>query len=142
MKIRFCWVMLLAPLVFAGCAANVSPASYSVGAIGQVNRTIGGKIISIRDVDVSGATGTGSAAGVALGATAGSAIGGGSRANLAGAIAGAVIGGIAGASIEQNASRGKATEYVVQTDNENLMTLVQGKDQSFSVGDRVLVLYG
>lgn len=125
-----------------GCAANLSPHSYSVGSVGQVNRTIPATVISARQVDISGTTGTGAGVGVGAGAVAGSGIGGSGRANMLGAIGGAVIGGLAGAAIEQNATKQIGMEYVVQTENGNLMTLVQGPEASFHVGSRVLVLYG
>jgi outer membrane lipoprotein SlyB len=77
-----------------------------------------------------------------LGATAGSGIGHGDRAGVAGAIAGAVVGAVAGAAIEQSATRQSGFEYVVQTENDNLMTIVQGANPTFVANDRVLVLYG
>lgn len=134
--------LLAAVALLAGCAANISPNAYSVSSVGQVNRSIAATIISARDVDVSGTTGTGATVGVAAGATAGSAIGGGTRANILGAIGGAVIGGLAGAAMEGNATKQTAIEYVVQTSNGNLMTIVQGTDPRFTEGDSVLVLYG
>lgn len=124
------------------CASNISPTSYSVGSVGQVNRTVAAKVISVRPVDITGTIGAGGAVGGALGATAGSGIGHGNRANIAGAIAGAVVGAVAGAAIEQSATRQSAFEYVVQTENDNLMTIVQGANTTFAVNDKVLVLYG
>lgn len=133
---------VLAIASLSGCATNVSPNSYSVGAVGQVNRTISATVISARSVDISGTTGTGAGVGIGAGAVAGSAIGGSGRANLLGAIGGAVVGGLAGAAIEQNATKQMGIEYVVQTENGNLMTLVQGPESNFQPGAQVLVLYG
>jgi len=132
----------LAAAVLAGCASNISPTSYSVGSVGQVNRTVAARVISVRSVEISGTTGAGGTVGGALGATAGSGIGSGGRANAAGAIAGAVVGAVAGAAIEQSATRQSGFEYVVQTENDNLMTIVQGADPTFAINDKVLVLYG
>lgn len=129
-------------LGLSGCTSNISPTSYSVGSVGQVNRTIAAKVISVRPVDITGTTGAGGTAGGALGATAGSGLGHGDRANVAGAIAGAVVGAVAGAAIEQGATRQSGFEYVVQTENDNLMTIVQGANPTFAVNDKVLVLYG
>lgn len=126
----------------AACTTNISPTSYSVGSVGQVNRTVAAKVISVRPVQINGTTGAGGTAGGAIGATAGSGIGHGDRANVAGAIAGAVVGAVAGAAIEQSATRQSGFEYVVQTENDNLMTIVQGADPTFAVNDKVLVLYG
>lgn len=128
--------------LLAGCTANISPASYSIGSVGQVNRTIAATVISARPVDINGTQGAGGAAGGAVGAIAGSSIGSGGRANAAGAIGGAVVGAIAGAAIEQATTKQTGAEYVVQTENGNLMTVVQGPTNPFIVGDKVLVLYG
>lgn len=130
-------------LSLAGCASNISPQTYSVGSVGQVNRTISATVISVREVNVAGTAGVGGAAGTAAGAVLGSSAGGSdSRSNIVGAIGGAVIGGLAGSAIEANATKQKALEYVVETENGNLMTIVQGKDTVFAEGQKVLVLYG
>lgn len=135
-------VLTLLLSALAACKTNVSPTSYSVGSVGQVNRTVAAKVISVRPVEINGTTGAGGTVGGAIGATAGSGIGHGDRANVAGAIAGAVVGAVAGAAIEQSATRQSGFEYVVQTENDNLMTIVQGANPTFAVNDKVLVLYG
>lgn len=135
-------VVLGTMLMLAGCAANVSPNTYSIGSVGQVNRTVAGTIVSARPVSIDGTTGGGAMAGGGAGAVAGSSIGGSGRANVIGAIGGAVVGSIAGAAIEHRASMQDGVEYVVQTTNDNMMTVVQGAVPVFSVGQRVLVLYG
>lgn len=128
--------------LLGGCMANVSPDTYSVGSVGQVNRTVAGTVVSARSVTIDGTSGAGGVAGGAAGAVAGSSIGGGGRANALGAIGGAVVGSIAGAAVEQHATRQQGMEYVVQTSNGNLMTIVQGVVPQFAVGQSVLVLYG
>ena len=130
-------------LALAGCASSISPQTYSVGSVGQVNRTISATVISVREVNVAGTTGVGGTAGSATGAVLGSSVGGNDgRSNVVGAIGGAIAGGIAGAAIEANATKQKALEYVVETENGNLMTIVQGNQTVFSEGQKVLVLYG
>jgi len=130
-------------LAFSGCAANISPQTYSVGSVGQVNRTVSGVVISVREVDVAGTTGVGGGAGTAAGAVVGSAAGGNnSRGNIVGAIGGAIIGGLAGSAIEANSTKQKGLEYVVETENGNLMTIVQGIEPVFYERQKVLVLYG
>lgn len=129
--------------LFSGCAANVSPQSYSVGSVGQINRTVPATVINAREIDISGTTSLGGATGTAAGAVAGSGAGGGSgRGSVLGAIGGAVIGSMAGAAIEANATKQKGMEYVVETENGNMMSLVQGNDPIFGIGQKVLVLYG
>lgn len=136
-------ILGIAIITLVGCATNISPKTYSVGSVGQINRTVSATIISAREVDVAGTTGLGGGTGSALGAVAGSGAGGNSsRGNIAGAIGGAVIGGLAGAAIEANATKQKGMEYVVETENGNLMTIVQGTDPVFAAGQKVLVLYG
>ena len=140
---RLAIAMCSAALVLAGCAQNISPQTYSVGSVGQVNRTVSASVISAREVEVTGSTGVGATAGTGIGAVIGSAAGGSnSRGNIVGAIGGAVIGGIAGAAADTQATRQKGMEYVVETENGNLMTIVQGTDPVFQIGQKVLVLYG
>lgn len=143
MKRLALWLGSVILITLSGCAANISPQTYSVGTVGQVNRTIAATVISSRSVDVAGTTGVGGTAGAATGAVVGSSAGGRhSRANIVGAIGGAVIGGLAGAAVEANATQQKGMEYVVETENGNLMTLVQGLEPIFVIGQKVLVLYG
>ena len=134
---------IIALALIAVCAQNISPQTYSVGSVGQVNRTVSGVVISAREVDVAGTSGLGSTAGATTGAVVGSAAGGSnSRGNIVGAIGGAIVGGIAGAAVESNATKQKGMEYVVQTENGNLMTIVQGLEPIFTVKQKVLILYG
>jgi outer membrane lipoprotein SlyB len=133
---------LLATILLFGCAKNMSSQSYSVGSVRQINRTISGNITSVREVDITGTTGTGGGAGSVLGAIGGSSIGGTSRDNLAGAIGGAVIGGLIGSALEKNTTKQQGLEYMVETENGNLMTIVQGLIPLFGVRQKVLVLYG
>lgn len=141
--IKTLFVLSAVVALTAGCASNISPTTYSVGSVGQVNRTISATVISAREIDVAGTTGLGGNAGAASGAVIGSGAGGSnSRGNIVGAIGGAVVGGLAGAAIEANATKQKGMEYVIETENGNLMTIVQGIDAVFIQGQKVLVLYG
>ena len=135
-------ILLLIPLLLSGCAQDVSPNSYSVGSVGEVNRTIAGTVISARTVNIKGTSALGGSTGALAGAAAGSALGGGVRSNIVGAVGGAVVGGIAGAVVENSATKQMGMEYVIQTTNGNMMTIVQGLSPAFSVGTKVLVLYG
>lgn len=129
--------------MLGACTPNISPQTYSVASVGQVNRTVPATVISAREVDIAGTTGTGGLAGTAAGAVVGSAAGGdNTRGNIVGAIGGAVVGGVVGTAIESNATRQKGMEYVVETENGNLMTMVQGLEPVFSIQQKVLVLYG
>lgn len=129
-------------LTLAGCA-DVSPASYSVGSVGQVNRAVRGVIISARNVRVRGSeTGVGATAGAIAGGAGGAQIGNNAATNIVGAVGGAVVGGVVGAVVEERGTRQTAIEYVVETESGAIMTLVQGGEDEMHVGDHVLVLYG
>lgn len=124
------------------CARNISPDTYAAGSVGQVNRAVRGTIISARPVHVSGNnSGLGAGTGAIGGGISGSAIGGNVRANALGALGGAVAGGIAGAVIEEQATKQEGIEYVVQSENGALLTVVQGFP-AFKVSQKVIVLYG
>lgn len=129
-------------VALAACTRDISPDSYSVGAVGQVNRAVGGVIVSARPVDVEGTrSGLGAGAGAVAGGVAGSTIGGSTEANIIAAVGGAVAGGLAGAAIEESATRQTAMEYVVEAENGALLTVVQG-GSPLPIGLKVLVIYG
>lgn len=133
---------LIALALLGGCQRSVSPDTYAVGSVGQVNRATKGTVLSARAVNISGTqSGLGPMAGAAGGGIIGSQIGQGGGTALA-VLAGVVVGGIAGAVIEDAASRQTGVEYVVETENGSLLTLVQGPGRSFVSGERVLVIYG
>lgn len=136
--------VLFLGLVFAlhGCASTIDPSTYSVGSVGQVNRSIAGTVISARPVTINTNTGTGAGVGGVSGAVAGSSIGGGARANALGALGGAVIGAIAGAAIEQSGANRAGMEYVISTSNGSLLTVTQSLDPVINQNDKVIVLYG
>jgi outer membrane lipoprotein SlyB len=90
---------------------------------------------------VDRSTGVGGAAGAGIGAAAGSSLGDGGAESVVGAIAGAVVGGIAGAAVEKSVVGKGAHEYVIQTTNGALLTLVQG-GEPFLERAKVIVLYG
>ena len=129
-------------VALAACTRDISPDSYSAGAVGQVNRAVTGVIVSARPVDVEGTrSGLGAGAGAVAGGVAGSTIGGSTEANIVAAVGGAVVGGLAGAAIEESATRQTAMEYVVEAENGALLTVVQG-GSPLPIGLKVLVIYG
>ena len=140
-------VLTVAPflicLSIASCTPSISPDSYSVGSVGQVNRVVRGVIVSARPVVVSGTnSGVGSGAGAVAGGAGGSAIGGSTDANIVGAVGGAVIGGIVGAVIEESTTRQTGMEYIIEAENGSLITIVQGDEDPLVAGQRVLIVYG
>ncbi|GAB2710519.1 MULTISPECIES: glycine zipper 2TM domain-containing protein [Comamonas] len=128
--------------LLVGCANTTDPSTYSVGSVGQVNRSVSGIIVSARPVTINANTGAGAGVGGVAGAVAGSSIGGGTRAHALGAIGGAVAGALVGAAIEQNSSQLSGMEYVVSTSNGSLLTITQGSEPAYRENDRVIILYG
>lgn len=142
MKKTCALAVCLTVLVLTGCANTTDTRTYSVGSVGQVNRSVAGSIISARPIRIDANTGTGGAVGGMTGAVAGSSMGRGSRANAIGAIGGAVAGAIIGSAIEAGGSQREGIEYVISTHNGSLMTIAQGVDPAFLEGDKVIILYG
>ncbi len=142
MKIIPCGTVLVLGLLMGACTTNISPDTYSVDSVGSVTRSVPGVIVSSRPVNVEGTQKIGGVTGAVAGGVAGSAIGGGDRAHALGAIGGAVIGALAGSAIEKGITNQTGIEYVVKTDNGELLTLVQGPSPAFSVGQKVMILYG
>jgi outer membrane lipoprotein SlyB len=58
--------------------------------------------------------------------------------------AGILVGAIAGEMIESDANTHEATEYVIQTDNDLLLTVVQVNKNNpiFYVGEKVILIHG
>jgi len=133
---------LILSLAVVGCASTTDPSTYSVGSVGQVNRSVPGTIVSARAVTINTNTGAGAGVGGVAGAIAGSSIGGGARANALGAIGGAVAGALVGSAIEQSGANKPGIEYVVSTANGNLLTVTQGPEPRFEENQKVIILYG
>jgi outer membrane lipoprotein SlyB len=134
--------LIAATALTAGCQRNISANSYAAGSVGQVNRTVRGTIISARPVEIGGTqSGLGAGAGAAAGGLVGSQMGRGSGNALA-TLGGVIAGGVAGAMIEESNTRQTGMEYVVETENGALLTVVQGSDTILQVGQKALVMYG
>lgn len=128
--------------LLASCAApRDSNKLYGRSSLTTATRTIEGKVVSKRVVQVDTSRGIGGSTGGALGAIAGSGLGSSSRENLAGAVIGAVVGASAGAALESSKSTIGAFEYIVKSDVAGLITIIQ-IDGEFSVGERVYVVLG
>jgi outer membrane lipoprotein SlyB len=144
MQFRFRTLLLaflIGPLL--SCQHNVSPDTYAVGSVGQVNRTVRGTVISARPVNISGSqSGLGAGVGAVGGGIAGSALGSGVRSNALGALGGAVVGGVVGAVAEEAATQQTGVEYVIETSNGALLTVVQGPEPALMIHQKVLVIYG
>lgn len=128
-------------LPLSGCVTNTAPNQYRASQVGSVNRAVQGTVLSARAVSVDTSTGAGGVAGAGAGGAIGAAIGDGGSDLVVGAVAGAIIGGLVGAAIEKRNAIKDAREYVVQTSNGALLTVVQA-GEPIAEGAKVIVLYG
>lgn len=131
-------------LFSSSCARQISSNVYSGGAVGEVSSTYAGTIISARVVTIQDQeylenNGLGLVGGGVGGAILGSQVGKG-RGNTAATIAGGILGATAGAFAEQNLKSQNAMEYVVQLENGEAKTVVQGPEPQLGVGQRVWLM--
>jgi outer membrane lipoprotein SlyB len=130
------------PLVItASCSTQDGVGRYRVQSIGQAQRSVEATVISARDAYISLET---SGAGGAMGGALGGAIAGNNSDN-AGVIIAGIIGGILiGNAIEATGNNIPATEYVIRTDYDVLLTVAQINKGNpiFSARNRVILVYG
>ena len=98
--------------------------TYNEGEVGKNVIVSFGKIISVREVEVTPQTsGAGALGGGAAGGLAGSAFGAG-RGNVTAIVAGAVIGAVAGDIAETELRKQKGIEYIIRYESLNLAKAV------------------
>ena len=145
MKTKLQLLVLAAGLVGFGASCTF-PSRGTVVDRSHVGRSMNietGDIIAVRDVTISGQSGTiGTMGGGLVGHAAGSAVGQGTGAKLAGA-GGAVAGAVLGSAVEEVSTRRAAQEIQVKlTTGETVAVVQEVKDGAFSVGEHVQVLSG
>ena len=133
-------LLLLAALVFTGCASSRSGDVYTREQARREMVVRTGVVESVREVQMEGThTGAGTFAGAAVGGVAGSNIGGG-KGQIIGAIVGALAGGIAGSAAEGSLTKKNALEIIVRLDGGHTIAVVQEMGDVFHPGQRVRVL--
>ncbi|MGH8197223.1 MAG: hypothetical protein ACRETI_03545 [Steroidobacteraceae bacterium] len=131
--------ILLAGLLTAGCATPSSGRIYSRHEARLAWDVHYGRVVAVDDAVIEGRrTALGRIGGGLIGYTAGRTVGGGSGRAVAGAV-GAVAGAVAGQAIEERATREEAWQFTVDLDRGRTIAIVQARDQSFAVGERVRV---
>lgn len=121
---------------------NFSASSFGGKQIRSAHIVEFGKVVSIKPVELEGNTPIlGTIAGGAVGGVLGSLIGGGSGRILS-TVVGAGAGAVAGNIAERKIITQQGLEIEVKLDNGQIISIVQGADQSFSPGERVRVLRG
>lgn len=129
-------------LIINACTSNIGADDYSTASTGQVNRAMKCQVISVRQVVVQSDNNAGMLVGGAAGGVAGSLLGGNDTTKILGGIGGAVVGGLAGDLAQEGLSKQAGYEYVVETQNGNIMTVTQGNDVLMTPGEKCLLLYG
>lgn len=126
------------------CAPANTNSTFSSAAVGRTASVSRGTILSMREVQIArdDAPGLGALGGAAAGGVAGSFIGGDTRSNILGALGGAVVGGLAGNAIQNQVTRGTATEFIIQEDGGGTIAVVQSNEDRFVPGERVLIIRG
>lgn len=135
-------LLAIGAILLTSCARQISSDVYASRQVGEVSTTYAGTIKSVRQVMVQNGeqledNGLGIAGGGIAGGVIGSAVG---RGNFAPTAAGAIAGAVAGSFLEKKLKEQNALEYIVELDNGGLMTVVQGQDQVFNIGQPVYVL--
>jgi outer membrane lipoprotein SlyB len=136
--------LLSATLIFSSCAQNsLTGDTYSRSEAGQAQSVSKGRITSIRPVKIEGNNQAGTIIGGIAGGALGSNVGGGRTANTAGAIGGALLGGVVGSQAQQAMGSRNGIEISVRLDQGGTVAVIQevSRNEQFSVGDRVRVLY-
>ncbi len=138
MKKFFALFMIMA---LTACGANLDLDRYETSGAGNVNTVSEGVIISARPVTIATENGdVGQLAGGIIGGVAGGQIGDSALTQTIGAVGGAVLGGYLGVKAQEGLSRQAGLEYIVKLDSGKTITLTQGDDVKFSVGQSVYVL--
>lgn len=127
--------------MLTACAANLNTNTYQTSAAGKINSVQEGTIINVRPVRIATENGgVGTLAGGIAGGVLGNTVGGSSVANTLGAVGGAVLGGYLGGKAQEGLSTQTGYEYIVKLNNGKAVTLTQGADTVFTVGQNVYVL--
>ena len=138
MKKIFALFMVMA---LTACGANLDLDRYETSGAGNVNTVSEGVIISARPVTIATENGdVGQLAGGIIGGVAGVQISDNALTQTIGAVGGAVLGGYLGGKAQEGLSAQGGIEYIVKLDSGKAVTLTQGDDVKFSVGQSVYVL--
>jgi len=132
-------VTLLAALAVAGCASPSSGRMYARHEARVAWDVRYGEVVAIDDAVIEGRhSALGRVGGGLIGYQVGRSVGDGSGSRIAGAV-GAVAGAVAGQAIEEKATREEAWQLTVELDGGRTISIVQARDQSFAVGERVRI---
>jgi outer membrane lipoprotein SlyB len=124
-------------LLLSSCATDIKSNTYSANSVGEASFSYQGTILSVRKVKVKDLnSGAGAVGGAVAGGMAGNQISSGGG----GAGVGALLFGVIGHAVENKLRTQDAYEYVVKLTNGQILTVCQGLDSDFQIGQRVIVL--
>lgn len=129
-----------------GCARNIGSTEYTEAQAGEAARTYRGTIISTRGVvvntsDKGSENPLGLIVGGITGGVLGNTVGGGSGKRIA-TVGGALAGAAAGTYAQQELGRQNAIEYVVELENGETLSMIQGPEPFLAVGQKVFLIEG
>lgn len=131
-------------LSVSACGRTINSNEYHSAAVGEVAHTYKGTIDSARQVTVTEHERLQeNQAGIVGGALAGGVLGhqvGKGKGNVAATVAGALAGGAAGAYAERALGTQQGYEYTVRLEDGRYLTVVQGLDNRFNIGQKVKVI--
>ncbi len=135
-------LLVMGIALFTSCARQISSDVYTSRQVGEVSTTLAGYIKNVREVCMEQSeqledNGLGLAGGGVAGGVIGHAIG---RGNLLPTAAGAIAGAVTGSLVEKKLKQQIALEYIVELENGALITVVQGRDHIFNIGQPVYVI--
>ena len=128
--------------LLTACTGTVPDSDYDSSSAYMTHETIKVKIVSKRSVTVSKADGiVGKSAGAVIGGVAGASATDSEAERIVLTIGGAILGGLVGDAIEKNASKVKATEYILEKLDGDIIAVVV-KDKNLNVGDKAYLIMG
>jgi outer membrane lipoprotein SlyB len=131
--------LMATAVVSTGCAPPASGRVYSRQEARMAWDVRYGEVMAVDEAVIEGRqTAIGRIGGGWIGYEAGRTVGSGSGSHIAGAV-GAVAGAAAGQAIEERATREEAWQITVELDSSRTIAVVQARDESFQVGERVRV---
>ncbi len=144
MPVKKLGILCLIALSMAGCARQISSDVYSGASVGESAVTYAGTIIDAREVTIQDQdylenNGLGLVGGGVGGAIVGSQFGKGGG-NTVATIAGGIIGATAGAFAEKSLKSQNAMQYILQLENGETRTVVQGVEPRLGVGQKVWLM--
>ena len=137
MLLRLSMILLIFGIAACAPATNTTVDRRMLGSQGTVYWAT---IIAARPLAVSGTrSGIGPVAGAVGGGVLGSTVGGDWRGRTVGAVVGAVAGGVLGGAIEESATRGEASEFIIRPDFGGERVIAQTNELGLQVGERIIV---